>query len=423
MKLLELFLVLAIALITTQAFGEKSVPGELIVTYKQDRIPMNSLRADIIDIIPQINAELIKVSPRVLDKRMADLANNPNVLSVSRNIMYEPTFIPNDQLWGNQWSLRNIGTPAAWDITQGGTAPIAILDSGVDLDHPDIAGKLVLGRNFVDPNDGLDDHCGHGTPVAGIAGAISNNLIGVAGIAMENPIMSLRITHVGCNGLAFPMIEAIIYAADNGARVANISYDIKDGKILTQAAKYMHDRNGWVVAAAGNGGQEWFGEDNPYIISVTATNVFNNKRFWSSWGNYVDFGAPGGSIRALRDGGGYGTFGGTSSAAPVVAGSLALLFSLDPTLTSTEAYDILKESALDRAGIGWDPFFGWGIIRIGDAVELVDKPTPKHFEINLSDEIGINGKADTVVSHEPTVDERLDDHEVRLDVIEDLLEI
>ena len=182
------------------AHAQKSVLGELIVQFKNN-IPANSMRADVIDEIPQINTKLIKAPEVVLDKLIESLSKNPNVISVERNYLYETTQVirywPNDPLFNQQWSLRSTGVNIALNTSFGGTSPIAILDTGIDMNHPDIASKIVFEKSWSPPGD-LADVCNHGTAVAGIAGAIGDNNIGIAGIDMTAPIIPLKITNSDC---------------------------------------------------------------------------------------------------------------------------------------------------------------------------------------------------------------------------------
>jgi len=261
-------------------FTQKYAPDRLLIKFKND--VSESHKKQIIhgnsglisDEIPQIKVKIIKVPTHALEKIQTALSKHFAVEYVEKDFRFEPEMIPNDPTYPSQYHLPTIQADAAWDITQGDTSiPIAILDSGVDPTHPDLAGKLQNGYNFYNNNDDWTDavNCGHGTKVAGAAAAISNNGIGVAGVAWDNPIIPIKITDSNCYGYYSTMIKGIIYAADNGAKVANISYRIYAGDPLTDAAKYMHDKGGWVVAAGGNTGVFANYADNPYIISVGAT--------------------------------------------------------------------------------------------------------------------------------------------------------
>ena len=178
---------------------EKYAPDRLLIKFKKDvsKDKQNSILkendASIISDISQIDVKILKVPEQALEKVQEALAKKTGVAYVEKDYLLEPAVVPNDPGYSNQWWLsNNIGAETAWDVSQGSSSiPIAILDSGVDPSHPDLAGKLILGKNFYNNNDDWTDICGHGTSVAGTAAAISNNGIGVAGVAWNNPIIPI----------------------------------------------------------------------------------------------------------------------------------------------------------------------------------------------------------------------------------------
>jgi len=364
-------------------FTQKYAPDRLLIKFKND--VSESHKKQIIhrnsglisDEIPQIKVKIIQVPTHALEKIQTALSKHFAVEYVEKDYLFEPEMIPNDPTYPSQYHLPTIQADAAWDITQGDASiPIAILDSGVDPTHPDLAGKLQNGYNFYNDNDDWTDtnNCGHGTKVAGAAAAISNNGIGVAGVAWDNPIIPIKITDSNCYGYYSTMIKGIIYAADNGAKVANISYRIYAGDPLTDAAKYMHDKGGWVVAAGGNTGVFANYADNPYIISVGATYSNDQATSFSTYGPYIDFTAPGSGIYTTRNGGTYGASSGTSFSSPIVAGAIGLIASADPSLSADEIYDVLKLSAVDLGAPGRDDVYGWGRINVSQALQIIDLP-------------------------------------------------
>jgi len=356
---------------------EKYAPDRLLIKFKKDvsKDKQNSILkendASIISEISQIDVKILKVPEQALEKVQAALAKKTGVAYVEKDYLLEPAVVPNDPGYSNQWWLsNNIGAETAWDVSQGSSSiPIAILDSGADPSHPDLAGKLILGKNFYNNNDDWTDICGHGTSVAGTAAAISNNGIGVAGVAWNNPIIPIKITDSNCWGYYSSMIQGIVYAADNGARAANISFHIFNGAALTDAAKYMYDRGGWVVAAAGNTGKFENYPENPYIISVGATTSGDSIAGFSSNGPFVDFSAPGSGIYTTKSGSSYGTVSGTSFSSPIVAGLVGLLASNNPAMSAQQIYDTIKSTAVDLGSSGHDNFYGWGLIDAAAALE------------------------------------------------------
>lgn len=352
-----------------QKLPEKFVSDRLLVKFKNDvtdsskKSILESNQATEISEIKPLEIKIIKVPEHALVKIQTLLANNANVEYVEKDFLLEPALSPNDPNYSNQWHLPAINAPNAWDISQGSSSiPIAILDSGVDPNHPDLKNKLVNGYNFFNNNNDWSDVCGHGTKVAGTAAAITDNDIGVAGVSWNSPIIPIRITDLNCYGYYSSMINGIVYAANNGARVANISFQIFNGAALSDAAQYMNDHGGWVVAAAGNTGSNEAYSENPYIISVGATSASNGIASFSSNGPFVDFSAPGSSIYTTRSGGSYSYASGTSFSSPIVAGVIALVIGNDPTLNAQEVYDALKNSAVDKGDQGRDDYYGWGIV-------------------------------------------------------------
>jgi subtilisin family serine protease len=275
--------------------------------------------------------------------------------------------LPNDPLFP-AWYLEKIAAPDAWLTTTGNSnVTIAILDTGIDTTHPDLAAKLVPGRNIYNNNDDTRDVFGHGTPVAGIAGASSNNGIGVASVAWGCGIMPVRISDMSGMATASNIASGLGWAADHGARVANVSYYVTGSKTISSAARYFQSKGGVVVAAAGNYGVQETTPDDPYILTIGATNPEDVLYNYSNRGNNLDLVAPGNNTTTLI-GGLYGAGGGTSFASPVVAGVAALMFSANPALTPAELVDILKRNADDLGPTGWDVTFGNGRVNAARAV-------------------------------------------------------
>src|SRR3972149_3084557 len=361
---------------------EKYVPDRLLIKFKKDVSNTEKDKllkengASVLAEIKQIDVKLIKVPEQALEKVQAAFAKNGKVEYVEKDYIFEPVAIPNDPYYPNQWHLPAINAPAAWDITTGSSIPIAILDTGVDPNHPDLKDKLTLGYNFYNNNNDWSDVCGHGTKVAGSAASISNNGLGVSGVAWNNPIIPIKITDANCYGYYSSMINGIVYAADKGARVANISFQIFNGASLSDAARYMNDHGGWVVAAAGNTGKLEDYSDNPYIISVGAISTNDLVTSFSSYGPFVDFAAPGQGIYTTISGSSYNYVSGTSFASPIVAGVVGVVISNNPSMTSQQVYDALKNSAVDKGTAGRDNYYGWGLVNAYGAVLQNNPPPP-----------------------------------------------
>ncbi len=296
---------------------------------------------------------------------------------------------PNDPQFSRQWNLRQINAPAGWDIQTGSNAVvIAIIDTGVDLTHPDLAGKIVAGYNFVNNNNQPQDDNGHGTHVAGIAAAISNNGIGVAGVDWAARIMPLKCLNSDGSGWDSDIADATRWAVDHGAKVINMSFgSTTPSATLANAIAYAHNHDVLVVAAAGNE----FEQDNnieypaafPYVMAVAATNNQNQHASYSNTGNYIDIAAPGGNAAAQilstiwrGTGLAYDIMYGTSMATPHVAGLAALVMAQNPQLTADQVAWAIESSATDLGQAGRDNIFGYGQIDMAAALNAAGHLSP-----------------------------------------------
>jgi subtilisin family serine protease len=279
---------------------------------------------------------------------------------------------PNDPLYPslNSWSLQKINGPDAWSITEGSdNVTIAILDTGVDGTHEDLAAKMVPGWNIYGNNSDTTDPYGHGTMVAGQAAASSNNGVGVTSVAWGCKIMPIRISDDYGYAAFSDIASGLTWASDHGARVANVSYKASDSSTVSRAAGYFQRKGGIVTIAAGNDGSFDSAADDPYILTVGATDSTDTIFSWSSYGNNQDLVAPGTAYTTHR-GGGYTVGTGTSASAPMVAGAAALVFSINPNFTPAQVQDILKQSADDQGAPGWDPSYGYGRVNLARAVNM-----------------------------------------------------
>jgi thermitase len=240
----------------------------------------------------------------------------------------------NDPMLGSQWALSRIEAGQAWDTSQGAGISVAVLDCGVHGSHPDLVGKVVLEQNFT-ATSSVDDRCNHGTHVAGTIAAVTNNAIGVAGTAPGARVLSGKVLDDAGNGFFSDIDRAIQWAADNGARVINLSLaaDIPCPSGTQAAADYAWSHGAIIIAAAGNTGLP-SGAGAPAdclnIIGVAATDSGDLPASLSNTGLEVDIAAPGLGIQStvnpdLNGGYLYEPFSGTSMASPHVAGVAALI--------------------------------------------------------------------------------------------------
>jgi subtilisin family serine protease len=310
---------------------------------------------------------------------LARLQHNPKLKFVEADCLVPSEWLPNDGGYSYAWHLPKVGAPDAWDVSQGAGITIAILDSGVDGAHPDLAANIVPGWNFYDNNSNTADVYGHGTKVAGAAAAITNNVIGVSGIAGQAKIMPMRVTNTSGSGYYSMMAQALVWAADRGALVASLSFaGVAGSTTIFNAANYFKSKGGLVTVSAGNYSVDHGYPASDALIVVSSTDQNDNRASWSSYGAAVDFAAPGVNILTTVAGGTYTGAHGTSFSSPVTAGVIALMKSVNPTLPNTEIEGRLCSSAVDIGAMGKDIYFGCGRINAAAAVESVRLaiPTP-----------------------------------------------
>ena len=312
-------------------------------------------------VIEQINVRLVHVPETRFHSALAALQHNPNIEFAEPDYLLEPALVPNDPYYASEWHLAKIEAPAVWDVTTGSSnVVVAVLDSGVDGSHPDLAPLMIPGWNFNDGNTNTMDSNGHGTAVAGTAVASGNNGVGVAGVSWGCRIMPVRITDTNGNGTISMISSGLTWAADQGARVANVSFTVSASPTVTSAAQYFQSKGGVVAVAAGNNGVSYSNPDNPYVLTVSATDSSDVIATWSTTGSNIDLCAPGTGIITTGLGGGYSSASGTSFSAPIVAGVAALVLSINPVLSGTEVQNILKQNADDLGTPGWDTIYGCG---------------------------------------------------------------
>lgn len=265
-------------------------------------------------------------------------------------------FFPNDPLFStHQWGPQKIKAPGAWDLTKGSSdVTIAVVDSGVQDDHPDLEGRVIKGYDFVENDWDPQDEYGHGTHIAGIAAATTNNGIGIAGIAPHSKILSIRIFKDETeDGYTSYFAQGIIHAADQGADVITCSFGInKPSPILEAAVLYAWEKGAVVIGSAGNNPTSKPRYPAAYkpAISVANTNSKDEKAESSNYGKWVDIAAPGTDIISTIIGSQYYEVSGTSMSVPHVAGVAALLAS--EGYNNKEIRRIILKTADDIPGTG-----------------------------------------------------------------------
>lgn len=384
--LAALFVALGAAMAPVQAQSAdeaKWVPGRLLV---QPRAGLSEAEFDKIikqqggkqvGKIDAINVRIIQLPPQASDKAVEALLKRNKHLKFAERDMLVPVDSTNDPHYSKAWHLPKIGANLAWTVSEGDGVTIAVLDTGVDGAHPDLASQMVSGWNFFDNNSNTADVHGHGTKVAGAAAASTNNSVGVAAVAGKAKIMPIRVADSSGYASFSAISQGVTWAADRGARVANISISGVAGSFsVINAAQYMKNKGGLVVAGAGNAGvDEGYGATDA-LISVSATTSSDVRPSWSSYGAYVDVAAPGSSIYTTFRGGSYGNASGTSFSSPVTAGVVAQMMGANPKLSPADLEKILFSTALDIGAAGKDIYYGHGRINAEAAVKAAAVATP-----------------------------------------------
>lgn len=301
------------------------------------------------------------------------LAKDPMVKRVSLDYRRTASAVPNDPgyAYGDQAYLKTIRLPEAWDRTKGSTSQVvAIVDTGINGAHEDLYGRTVSGYNAISnvitaANSVTDDN-GHGTMAAGIVAANTNNGVGVAGVAWAGGrVMPVKVLDSRGQGWDSDIAEGIIWAADHGAKVINLSLGgPAENPVLHEAVQYATRKGAVVVAAAGNDGDATtqYPAAYPEVLAVGATDASGRLADFSSHGDWVDVTAPGFGILAPGPGQDYYFGDGTSYAAPLASGVAALVRSVSPTLTPAQVIDRIKGTARDAGPRGIDPFYGHGVL-------------------------------------------------------------
>lgn len=273
---------------------------------------------------------------------------------------------PNDSYFANQWGMTKIQAPEAWDLATGSAkVKIAILDTGIDNNHEDLAGLTMKVDGWVNftTSGTSDDLYGHGTHVAGIAAAATNNSLGVAGLGFNTHLLSVKVLNDSGSGSYSWIANGIKWAADNGAKVINLSLGGSSrSTTLESAINYAWNKGVVLTCAAGNSGNKSPTYPAYYVncLAVAATDENDKKASFSSYGSWVDVAAPGVNIFStfpnhsykLGKSLNYDYGSGTSMATPHVAGLAGLLFGADPSLTASEARSLIENNADKISGTG-----------------------------------------------------------------------
>ncbi|MEB3196428.1 MAG: S8 family peptidase [Candidatus Sericytochromatia bacterium] len=331
----------------------------------------------VVDAIPALDVVVVK-APTDLAGTLSRLRRAPGVRFVEANavetlpalqrepLLLTPRPTADDPLSEQQWGLEKARVREAWRITRGSRdTRIAIIDTGIDYTHPDLADHVVKGPDFVNGDDDPMDDNTHGTHCAGIAGASAENGIGVAGVAPGATLMAVKVMDKQGTGEVANICKGIVWAADQGAHVISVSLGGRGGPEAKQAAvDYARSKGALVVAAMGNDGQflAFYPAANKGVFAVGATTQQDTRADFSNMGVWMSVTAPGHKILSTVLRGGYWALSGTSMATPHVAGLAALVKSRKPDMTAEAIAQQIRRHAQDLGKPGFDEEYGHGRI-------------------------------------------------------------
>jgi len=346
--------------------------------------------------LEKLGAAIISVEEGREMEMVTSLASQKDIQFAELNYIVSTALIPNDTLWASQYGPQRVRAPEAWDVTTGSNdVVLAVVDSGIDLDHPEFADRLLNGYDFVDDDSTPLDECGHGTHVAGIAAATGNNNEGVAGINWGTRILPVRVLNRFCSGSVADVADALVWSVEHGADVINLSLGTSAAStLLENGTYYAYDHGATIIASSGNGGFSpvFYPAAYSWVLAVGATDQIDARASFSNYGTALDVMAPGVDVLSTtprypfyyelvygttQE---YGTLGGTSMSAPHVSGAAAMMAALPAFDTPDKIFQALTDTALDLDTPGWDQFTGYGLLQIDAALgyvpSLLPTPTP-----------------------------------------------
>lgn len=341
---------------------DNSSPDTILVKFKNQvraterDLVQRKIDAQLEQRLNRLNIEKLRITSERKAQILEELRKNPLIEFAESDYIATKNQVVNDSYYSSQWGLEKIKAGGAWGVTHGSdSVVIAIVDTGIDSAHPDLVGKVVSRANFTNNSDADGD--GHGTHVAGIASSLTNNNLGVAGVGFDTKLMSVKVLDNNGSGYYSWISNGIIWAADNGAKVINLSLGgTSYSATLQSAVDYAWSRGAVVVAAAGNSSSTTphypaFFENS---IAVAATDSSDRKANYSNFGSWVDVAAPGSSILSTYKGG-YSYLSGTSMATPFVSGLAGLLYSAHPDWSNGQVRSKIQASSdnIGSNGIYW----------------------------------------------------------------------
>ncbi len=365
--------------VPTVSTSAEVVPGEVVVKFRDAADAPGVARARGLAVAASAGApakgmpSVIATGGRPVDQVLNELRADPAVEDAEPSYRVQLVAVSvNDPLPAGQYSLDQMRVRDAWTLSKGGNGVVAVLDTGVQANHPDLSGRVLTGYDFVNDDTNAADDNGHGTWVAGIIAAKPNDGYGIAGITWTDKILPVKIMTNQGTGSTSDLISGIRWAADHGATVINMSvggFPYSQG--VQDAINYAWNKGVVLVGAAGNNNREetFYPASMANVVSVSATQREDEFSHWSSYGSKVDVSAPGSSVQTTNctssaclhpDWGAHTYISGTSFATPNVAGVVALLRARYPTYTPQQIVDRLISTVDDRGYGGFDIRYGRG---------------------------------------------------------------
>ena len=365
--------------------GGEAIPGEVIVSFREGMDPAAG-RARGLAVAAELGApgngvaRLLSTEGRPVEEVIAELKADPTVAYAEPNYRVQladegsvAAVGVNDPQTSGQYSLDRMRVRDAWALSTGASNAIAVLDTGVQFNHPDLVGRLLGGYDFVNGDADPSDDNGHGTWVSGIIAANANDGYGIAGISWSDKILPVKIMNGEGTGSTANLLTAIRWSADQGAKVINMSVGgFPYSQAMQDAVNYAWSKGAVLIGAAGNNRREenFYPASFDNVVSVSATQPEDEFSNWSSWGPKVDVSAPGSSVLTTNcyvcTYGGHNTWGshtyisGTSFATPNVAGVVALMRARYPSYTPQQIVDRLFATVDDLGYPGYDVKYGRG---------------------------------------------------------------
>lgn len=330
-----------------------------------------------------------------LQQVIDELKKTPGIIGAEENYRrtiaaLPATSVPKDPLFKEQWSMLSGNVQGAWDMGATGLGiTIAIIDTGVALNHPDLVDNLLPGYNSITESEASvapQDDNGHGTHVAGIAAA-GRNGVGIVGVAYQAKIMPIKSINTKGEGYDDAIADGIVWAADHGAKIINLSIGLESGEssdVLTKAINYAFDKGSLLIAASGNHDSKLqvtpvvsYPASDPHVLAITSTDKTGNVATYSSTGPEISLAAPGDTITSdwwsPTEGLSYASASGTSMAAPFVSGEAALIWGQHPDWSKDQVIQILKTGVRDLGAPGRDNAYGYGLVDVKLALTLANQ--------------------------------------------------